>query len=142
MKQRNEILVVDDDRDSCEAFAAALRQSGYAVDAAPNGFEALARLGRRPVDLVITDLRMPGMSGLELIRRIHAIDPATRVLLVTGVGDTRDLCTGAEGYGAVDCLVKPINLDELLWSIDCALVCDRPAEAGAAPARGVQEARS
>jgi CheY-like chemotaxis protein len=124
MKQRDGILVVDDDKDACEMLSTVLTQSGYAVEAASDGFEALARLQQSQPDLVLTDLQMPGMNGLELIRRIHEEHPEAPVILVTGM-DTRDLCTGAEGYGAVSCLVKPVNLDELLWTIDCALVCTR-----------------
>jgi len=126
MKQRDGILVVDDDADACESLTNALRQSGYAVESARDGFEALERLARSAPDLVLTDLRMPGMSGLELIQKIHEAKPGAPVILVTGV-ETGDLCTGAPSYGAVSCLIKPVSLDELLWAIDCALVCGRDA---------------
>jgi DNA-binding NtrC family response regulator len=126
MTQRTGILVVDDNNDACEILATALGQSGYAVETFTDGFQALARLAQRRFTLVLTDLQMPGMNGLELIQRIHQVDAGVPVILMTG-GDTRDLCTGAQSYGATDCLTKPINLDELLWSIDCALVCtDQP----------------
>jgi CheY-like chemotaxis protein len=131
MKHRDGILVVDDDKDACEMLSTVLTQSGYEVQAVTDGFEALARLQQSPPDLVLTDLQMPGMNGLELIQRIQQNAPAPPVILVTGT-DTRDLCTGAEGYGAVSCLVKPVNLDELLWTIDCALVCARAAHGAAA----------
>jgi DNA-binding NtrC family response regulator len=109
-------------------LTAALRQSGYAVESARDGFQALEHLARSTPDLVLTDLRMPGMTGIELIQKIHETSPGAPVILVTGA-DTLDLCTGAETYGAVGCLLKPINLDELLWAIDCALVCTRSAAA-------------
>jgi two-component system response regulator GlrR len=125
MKKRDGILVVDDDQDACDMLATALGQAGYAVETVTDGFEALAKLEHTAPDLILTDLQMPGMNGLELIQRIHAADPGAPIILMTGVPDTRDLCTGAEGYGAVGCLVKPINLDELLWAIDCALVLNR-----------------
>jgi two-component system C4-dicarboxylate transport response regulator DctD len=70
---------------------------------------------------------MPGMNGIELIRRIHAVDGSVPVVLTTGA-ETRDLCTAANAYGAVACLTKPINLDELLWTIDCALAIRRSDE--------------
>ena len=122
--------MVDDDADACETLTTALRQSGYAVESARDGFEALERLALTMPDLVLTDLRMPGMNGLELIRKIHQMRPGAPVILVTGA-DTYDLCTGAETYGAVGCLMKPVNFDELLWAIDCALVCNRGASSAA-----------
>src|SRR5262245_62846464 len=130
MKQRDRVLVVDDDRDARELIGMVLGQAGYAVDVAEHGFEALAVAAERRPDLVLTDLQMPGMNGIELIRRLHAVDGGVPVVLTTGA-ETRDLCTAAEAYGAVACLTKPINLDELLWTIDCALACRRSAEAPA-----------
>jgi CheY-like chemotaxis protein len=127
MKQRDRILVVDDDRDACDLIATVLGQAGYAVEVAVDGFEALATMAACRPDLVLTDLQMPGMNGIELIRRIHAVDGSVPVVLTTGA-ETRDLCTAANAYGAVACLTKPINLDELLWTIDCALAIRRSDE--------------
>jgi len=129
MKQRDRILVVDDDHDACEAISGLLDQSGYAVEAAADPAHALARLEQMRPDLVVSDLQMPGMSGLELIRRIQGLHPGTPVILVTGA-ETRDLCTGAKRYGAVECLTKPVNPEELLWAIERALVCGASARAG------------
>jgi DNA-binding response OmpR family regulator len=127
MKQKDRILVVDDDGDACEMFAAVLDQAGYEVDTAADGFDALAKVVGFSPDLVLTDLQMPGMTGVELIRRVHQYNQSQPIVLMTGA-ETKDLCTGAEGYGAVDCLVKPVNLDELLWVIDCALACTRDGQ--------------
>jgi len=130
MRHRDTILVVDDDSDACEALGGLLEESGFSVEAAHNGVRALARLdqaGSGP-DLVLTDLQMPIMDGLELIRRIQARAKAPPVILVTGM-ETGDLCTSAGGYGAVECLVKPIDADELLWAIERALACHRAGEA-------------
>jgi CheY-like chemotaxis protein len=133
MRHRDTILVVDDDSDACEALGGLLEDSGFSVEAADNGVRALARLDRLDQagdgpDLVLTDLQMPVMDGLELIRRIQARAKAPPVILVTGM-ETGDLCTGAGGYGAVECLVKPIDADELLWAIERALACHRAGEA-------------
>jgi DNA-binding NtrC family response regulator len=127
MKQRDRILVVDDDHDACEAISGLLDQSGYAVEAAADPAHALVRLDQVRPDLVVSDLQMPGMSGLELIRRIEARHPGTPVILITGA-ETGDLCTGAKRYGAVECLTKPVNPEELLWAIERALVCRRSPE--------------
>ncbi|HET6150703.1 MAG TPA: response regulator [Polyangia bacterium] len=115
---------MDDDPDACEAISGLLDQSGYAVEAAPDPAHALARLAEVHPDLVVSDLQMPGMSGLELIRRIQARQPGTPVILVTGA-ETQDLCTGAKKYGAADCLTKPVSPEELVWAIERALVCRR-----------------
>ena len=126
MGERQRILVVDDDRDACELIAMVLGQAGYVVEMAASGSEALAIVAARRPDLLLTDLQMPGMDGLELIRRVHAADrssPGARELpavLTTGV-ETGNLCTTASAHGAVACLTKPIEVDDLLWTIDCAL---------------------
>jgi DNA-binding NtrC family response regulator len=83
----------------------------------------MAKFPRALPDLVLTDLRMPGMHGVDLAQRIRQ-ESDVPVVLTTG-NETFDLCTSSEAYGAVACLMKPINLDELLWTIDCALACRR-----------------
>ena len=133
MNNRDKILVVDDDRDACAALGGLLEESGFAVEAFGDGARALARLDHLVPDLVVTDLQMPGMNGLELIRRIQSRHSGLPVILVTGM-ETRDLCTGAGGYGAVECLVKPVNADDLLWAIDRALACGRRPDASRRPA--------
>lgn len=132
MEDQPRILVVDDDADARELMATLLGQSGYVVETAADGFEALAIVAARRPDLLLTDLRMPGMDGAELIRRVHAVDARTSgsaggrelpAVLTTGV-DTCDQCTSSLAYGAVACLIKPMNLDDLVWTIECALACE------------------
>lgn len=125
MGQRSKILVVDDDGDARECVRAALAHAGFAVDTARDGLEALTRLAATPADLVLTDYQMPGMSGLDLICGLRARGHATPVVLLTGA-DTRDMCTAARAYGADACLSKPVNLDDLIWTIECALACHAP----------------
>jgi CheY-like chemotaxis protein len=122
-KRRERILIVDDDRDARELIGQLLAEAGYLVEVAADGFEAMAKLPRALPDLVLTDLRMPGMHGVDLAQRIRQ-ESDVPVVLTTG-NETFDLCTSSEAYGAVACLMKPINLDELLWTIDCALACRR-----------------
>lgn len=128
--KRDRILVVDDDNDACELIATVLGQAGYAVAKCTDPFEALSITAAHHPDLILTDLQMPGMNGLELIRRIRGVDANVPVVLTTGT-ETRDLCTAASAYGAVACLEKPINLDQLLWTIDSTLAC-RPSTAARA----------
>ena len=114
------MLVVDDDADVRDLIAQVLSQAGFEVDDAADGFSALAKVSHRRPDLVVTDLRMPGMHGIDLLNRIRRIHGDVPVILATGL-ETYDLCTAAESYGAVTCLVKPINLEELVWTIEMAL---------------------
>jgi CheY-like chemotaxis protein len=117
-------MVVDDDPDSREALAGLLDQSGFLVEVVGDAASALIRLERRMPDLLVTDLQMPGMNGLELIRRIHARRPDLPVILVTGA-ETRALCTRAEQYGVAECMSKPVSPEELVWAIERTLACRR-----------------
>src|SRR5262245_22867515 len=107
LKRREQVLVVEDDVDSCELIGMVLREAGYSVDLARDGHEALAKAARRRPDVVVSDVQMPNMSGLALARRLHAVDPELPIILNTGLDETRDVMTGAEAYGAVACLKKP-----------------------------------
>lgn len=121
--RQDRILIVDDDQDARELIGQVLVEAGYAVEVAGDGLEAIAKMPRALPDLVLTDLRMPGMHGIDLAQRIRSQSDVP-VVLTTGM-ETFDLCTDSEAYGAVACLTKPINLEELLWTIDCALACRR-----------------
>jgi CheY-like chemotaxis protein len=121
-KRRDRILVVEDEADARELMEAVLTQAGYSVDVAEDGFVALDKIAQLLPDLMLTDMRMPGMHGVELIHRMKQIRDDVPAVLTTGV-DNLDLETAAEGYGAVACLIKPINLEDLLWTIECALAC-------------------
>jgi DNA-binding response OmpR family regulator len=123
---RTRVLVVDDDADTRELIALVLSQAGYDVDDAADGFAALAKVSRYRPDLVLTDLRMPGMHGVDLLQRIRRIHGDVPVIIATGL-ETWDLCTAAESYGAVSCLIKPIDLEDLVWNIEMALACRQDA---------------
>jgi DNA-binding NtrC family response regulator len=125
-RRRDRVLFVDDDAEAREVMAIVLAQAGYAVEVANDGFDAIGKLPAVAPDLVVTDLQMPGMHGLDLIDNIRKIDEEVPVVLATGV-ETRDLVTNPSLYGAVACLEKPLDLDELFWTIDLALACRRGA---------------
>jgi two-component system NtrC family response regulator len=91
---------------------AQLQQSGYQVDAAANGKEALAKIQETPPDLAIADLMMPGMSGVELLKSIRADYPEIIVILVTAFG-TVENAVEAMRAGAYDYITKPVNMEEL-----------------------------
>jgi two-component system NtrC family response regulator len=105
-------LVVDDDESLRWVTQAQLQQSGYQVDAATNGREALAKVQETPPDLVITDLMMPGMSGIELLKYIRSDYPEIIVILVTAFG-TVENAVEAMKAGAYDYITKPVNMEEL-----------------------------
>jgi two-component system NtrC family response regulator len=109
---RKRILVVDDDESLRWVTHAQLQQSGYQVDAAANGKEALAKIQETPPDLVITDLMMPGMSGVELLKSIRAVYAEIIVILVTAFG-TVENAVEAMRAGAYDYITKPVNMEEL-----------------------------
>jgi CheY-like chemotaxis protein len=122
VKKRERILVVDDDEPSRNVMADTLADAGYTVEMAADGYEALDIAARRSPDLVVSDLAMPGIDGIELARRLHVFAAGVPVVLTTGLEETRDVVTAANAYGAVACLKKPMSLDELIWTIDRALV--------------------
>jgi len=132
VESKTRVLVVDDEPDARELIVLALSQAVFDVDDAADGFTALTKVAHGRPDLVVTDLHMPGMHGLDLLQRIRRIHPDVPVIIATGL-ETYDLCTSAEAYGAVTCMIKPLNLDELIWTIEMALVVrDRGAQAGGA----------
>jgi signal transduction histidine kinase len=108
------ILVVDDEKPIRDfLFEALTRLGGFNVEQAENGEEALKKIGEENFDLVLTDMKMPNMDGLQLIGEIAKLKPETMVVLLTGYG-TIDSALEAMKRGASDYLSKPINLDELM----------------------------
>jgi DNA-binding response OmpR family regulator len=126
MGQKDRILVVDDDPDARETLATALAQSGYVVDMAEDGRGALGRLHSWPADVLVSDVRMPGMSGLDLIRALRESGRDQPVVLITGM-DVDPPMTARE-CGAAAFLRKPLTLEELIWAIECALACHPSGE--------------
>jgi putative nucleotidyltransferase with HDIG domain len=118
------ILVVDDEAVIRELCTHILTSEGYAVTAVPDGEQALAELGRNPTDLLISDIKMPGMDGLELFGRIRTIKPDIVTVLITGHGsiDTaiESLMMGVEGF-----ILKPFTHQELLTTVDRAVTRSR-----------------
>jgi DNA-binding NtrC family response regulator len=106
------ILVVDDERSTREALQEILQKEGYEVLAAPGGKECLGLLDGKDVDVVVADLIMPGVNGLELLRQAQTLDPTIKVILVTGYG-TIETCVDAMRQGAYHYLTKPVKPKEL-----------------------------
>jgi two-component system NtrC family response regulator len=106
------VLVVDDDESLRKVTRMQLEELGYRVVTAAGGEEALAALAAEPVALVITDLKMPGMSGLELLKRARAEFPETEVVMITAHGTIGNAVEAVKA-GALDYLTKPIDFDQL-----------------------------
>ncbi len=120
MKNKGRIVVVDDDESLRRVVQFQLQQAGYDVIAEPGGAQALQALQQSPRDLVITDLRMPGLSGLELLRKIRTDFPEVSVIIVTAFG-TVETAVDAMKAGAYDYITKPVNPEELKLIIERAL---------------------
>ncbi|MBI4326001.1 MAG: sigma-54-dependent Fis family transcriptional regulator [Chloroflexi bacterium] len=110
------ILIVDDDDGQRSLLDSFLQGQGFKTAAVSSGEEALQVLGAEPMDLMISDVRMPGLSGLETLRRARQAHSILQVLLVTAYPDVRD-AVAAMRDGAVNYLEKPIDLDELLATV-------------------------
>lgn len=113
MKGELRVLLVDDEEEFVRTLAERLELRGVTVIVALDGSEAIDALEREDVDVVVLDVRMPGMSGLDVLRHIKGTKPHIPVILLTGHGDTRD---GIEGMklGAFDYLMKPLDIDTLM----------------------------
>ena len=118
---KGSVLLVDDDVAVAKVLGALLTQAGLTVHPASNGQEALSLLGRKPIDVVVSDVRMPGMSGLELLSEVVRLWPDIPVILLTAHG-TVPLAVEAMKAGAADFALKPFDREEILFSIRKALL--------------------
>ena len=112
-----EILLVDDETVIHRAVGTFLSRCGYSIEVANNGAEALHKVVEETPDVVISDIKMPVMDGLQLLERLRVCTPATPVILITGHGHM-DSAVAALHEGAFAYLRKPINLDELLATLE------------------------
>ncbi|HEY8370461.1 MAG TPA: sigma-54 dependent transcriptional regulator [Thermodesulfobacteriota bacterium] len=114
------ILIVDDEASLLEFLEIMLAKEGYAVVTARTGAEALARIGQETFDLVITDVQMPEVSGLELLRRVKEVSPDTAVIMITAFASA-ETAVEAMKEGAYDYITKPFKVDEIKLVIKNAL---------------------
>jgi len=119
------VLIVDDEAELVTALEERLNLRGFEASGVTTGAEALALLGDEPFDVVLLDLKMPGLGGLEVIRRIKEERPGLQVILLTGWGSEEDAKKG-QALGAYDYLMKPVKISELVRVLLSA--CDRQEE--------------
>lgn len=107
------VLLVDDREDFVAALAGRLILHGMEVETATNGEDALAIVQEKTIDVVVLDVIMPGMGGLEILKRLKKTHPDIQIILLTGHGSTKE---GIEGMrlGAFDFLMKPVDIEELI----------------------------
>ena len=113
------VLIVDDERTLARAVKAFLAEAGYEAEVADDGERALALVQTLRPDVVFTDVRLPGMSGIDLLRRIREFDPAIPVIIMTAYG-TIEGAVEAVKLGAFDYMKKPVDLEELKLLADRA----------------------
>ncbi|MGB9640282.1 MAG: sigma-54-dependent transcriptional regulator, partial [Anaerolineales bacterium] len=114
------ILVIDDETGIREGTKRALSAQGYEVDTAENGEQGLELIKKNRYDLILLDVMMPGISGIELIEKIHQVDPETVCIIITGYA-TVEMAVRAIKEGAYDFLTKPFTVDDLLIVVNQGL---------------------
>jgi len=114
------ILIVDDEEGLREGLGRILEDEGYAVLAAENGEQALEILQHAHIDLVLTDMRMPGMDGIELLKKIHERHGNIGVIILTGYGQIETYIE-AMNFGAIEYVSKPFKVNELKFIVNKVL---------------------
>jgi len=117
---QDQILIVDDHIPVCKSLSEVLSRAGYKASMANNGFEALEAINREHFSVVVTDMDMPKMDGLEVLKRTKAIVPNTAVIIITGYA-TVDTAVEAMKYGAYDYVTKPITTEKIKAVIQNAI---------------------
>ena len=114
------ILVAEDDPDLRDLFCSVLNDSGYHAIPAGSGEEALRLYDEQHVDLIITDIMMPGINGFELIRSLRQSGDMTPILVITARSAASDVREGFR-LGSDDYMIKPINVHEMVWRVEALL---------------------
>ena len=113
------VLLVDDEKDFLEVLIRRLKKRQVNVDGVSSGEEALQYLRARPIDVVVLDVKMPGMDGITLLRELKKLNPLIEVIMLTGHASLEVALEGMRS-GAFDYLMKPAEIDELLYKIEDA----------------------
>jgi len=120
MSDKNRILVVDDEEALRTVLSGELASEGYEVQSAGDGDEAIATLGKQMFDLVLLDIKMPRVTGFDVLRHIKEKHPTTKVVMLTGFADLKNAIESKQ-LGAEDFVSKPYDLVDLLTTIERVL---------------------
>ena len=120
MSDKKRIMLIDNEEGLCRMMEAVLADSGYAVKGYTRSFEAVEEFKAGDWDLVVSDIKMPGMDGLEVLQRIKAKDPLVPVIMITAYA-TVETSIQALRRGAYDMVTKPFEPEELLYRVKNAL---------------------
>mgnify|MGYP001101323712 FL=1 len=132
-----DILVVDDDISHCTILQALLQGWGYRVESAHNGMQALEQVRQHVFDLVLCDIRMAEMDGIETLKEIKTLNPSIPVLIMTAYSSV-DTAVEALKSGALDYLIKPLDFDKLQQTLSQALAHTRLSESPVADTPAAQ----
>ncbi len=139
MSSPERIWIIDDDRSIRWVLERALRRAEMDVESFESAAGVLEALGRNPPDAIVTDVRMPGMNGMELLDRIHERDPELPVIIMTAHSDLDSAVSAYQG-GAFEYLPKPFDIDEAVAVVRRAVDQHRGAKRTGAPAAGAPDA--
>jgi DNA-binding NtrC family response regulator len=114
------VLLVDDEKEFVSTLAERLRLRGIQADETGSGEEALRLIAEAAPQVVVLDVMMPGMGGLEVLKRVKSTHPEIEVILLTGIGSTKEAVEGMK-LGAFDFLMKPLQIEELIEKIRTAI---------------------
>jgi DNA-binding NtrC family response regulator len=114
------ILIVDDEENVLVLFKRVLAKEGYQVECASSAYEALNKLQNNSFNLVLTDLKMDGMDGLDLMRQSKTLNPALPFIMITAYGTIQAAMTAGK-EGVENFLIKPIDIEELKLAVKKAL---------------------
>ncbi|HDM76785.1 MAG TPA: response regulator [Deltaproteobacteria bacterium] len=131
MERKPRVLIVDDEQDFANTLAERLTLRNFDTEVKRDGKGALVAVEQNPPDVVVLDIKMPGIGGFEVLKRIKSEHPRLPVILLTGHGCTNNGIKGME-LGAFDYLIKPVEIKELMTKIKAAIESSRfsPKEQG------------
>ena len=110
------MLIVEDERDICDCLEQFFRGRGFSVVSVFSGEEALAHLSESSVDVVLLDILLPGLSGIEVLKQAKQLYPQAKVIMVTAL-DQETLRVQAHRYGASAYITKPFDFSDATWSV-------------------------
>ncbi|HMQ02797.1 MAG TPA: sigma-54 dependent transcriptional regulator [Pyrinomonadaceae bacterium] len=136
----NRALIIDDDRSALELLSFYLTEDGFEVDPAENGEAGLDLARKHEYDIILTDLNLPDINGIEMVRRSKEISPTTEIIVVTGE-DSAEKAIEATRVGAFDYITKPVDFERLMVNVRNAVVRKHQTLINSQQAREIEELR-